>query len=274
MIIGWDFNHFAFIFLVVIDLVLVIIIEEIILFNVFIAWDCFWNFTARFVWLIVLISSCLLFFLFIFLCKVGAFLNVFQLLVISGVFQRVFFGIRSTWWVFSLNLSSLLIKFILLYFLNLHKIMKFIIIVFRFDIPSSKVSCLALSNFFVETTCKLLAHRINIFLSFLWSNVLLNFHISLPFFFFVIWPFILLSFLPVKIIVINLLITIFIFLSLFFILHHLDSLLFNLLKFLSLLLHHDHLSFFDFDSSLFFVVDMGLLLILFQLLILFRLSLL
>ena len=273
MIIGWDFFHFAFVILVVVDLVLVVIIEEIILFNVFFTRDCFRNFAARFIWRLILISSCLLFFLFIFLCVVWAILNVFQLLVISSVFQRVFFGIRSTWRVLSLNLSSLLIKFVLLYFLNLHKIMKFIIVVFRFDIPSSKISCLTLSNFFVETIRKLLPHRFNILLSFLWSNVLLNFHISLPFFFFVIWPFILLSFLPVKIIIINLLISIF-FLSLFFfILHHLDSLLFNLLKFRSLLLNHDHLSLFDFDSSLFFVIDFNLLLIL-QLLIFFRLSLL
>lgn len=85
-----------------------------------------------------------------------------------------------------MNLSSLLVKFILLYLLDLHEIMEFIIVVFRFDITSGKIPCLTLSNFFVETTRKLLTHVINVLLSFLLSNVLLHFHISLPFFFFVI----------------------------------------------------------------------------------------
>ena len=260
IIIRWNFNHFTFIILLFLVLVFIVIIEEIILFNVFFTWDCFrYKLATGFEWGLVFIRSGLLFFLIIILFIVRAILNVFQLLVISSVFQRVFFWIRSTWRVFSLDLSSLLIKFVLLYFLNLHEIMKLIIVVFRFDITSSKISGLTLSNFFVETTCKLLPHRFNVLLSFLLSNVLLDFHISLPFLFFVIRAFILFSFLPVKIFIINLLI--FIFLSLFFILHHLESLLFDLLQFHSLLLNHNHLSLFHFDSSFFFFIDLDLLLL-------------
>ena len=205
VVVGLNFHHLTFIILLVLVLMLIIIVEEIVLLDVFISWDCFRDSAARSEWL-VLIHCGLWLFLFISLFIVWAFLDLLQLLIIGGVLQRVLLWVRRTWRVFSLNLSPLLIKLILLYFLYLHEIMKFVIVVFRFNISSSKISCLTFSNLFVETIGKLISHWVNILLSLLLGNILLHFHISLPFFLFIIWSLILWTLLPVEIIVINLLV--------------------------------------------------------------------
>lgn len=88
----------------------------------------------------------------------GTFLDLLQLLIISCVFQGVFLRIWSAGRVLSLHLFPLLLQFVLLNLLDLHKVVKLVVVVFGFDVSSCKITGFTLSDFLVETTREFLAH--------------------------------------------------------------------------------------------------------------------